>query len=38
LDVAVAAMVIAGLVAFGATLKWLSWPTRARKPISGDRR
>jgi hypothetical protein len=38
LEVAVIAMIIAGLAAFGATLKWLSWLPRARKPISGNRR
>ena len=38
LDVAVVAMIIAGLAAFGASLKWFSWPPRARKPMSGSRR
>jgi hypothetical protein len=38
LDVAVIAMIIAGLAAFGASLKWLPWPPRARKPMSGTRR
>jgi len=37
-DVAVVAIIIAGLVAFGATLKWLSWPTQAHKSISDNRR
>jgi len=38
LDVAVIAMIIAGLAAFGASLKWLSWPPRFRKPMSGNHR
>jgi hypothetical protein len=37
-DVAVVAIIIAGLVAFGATLKWLSRPTQAHKSISDNRR
>jgi hypothetical protein len=38
LEVAVIAMIVAGLAAFGATLRWISAPLRSRKPISGNRR